>query len=278
MTYFERIVGGEVFVGIWRQMRQFVFKENRWRQLLSLEPIEIYTAETELELDNTKIQLHIRAYLENIVQRRIERAKDLLSLNFLTRQFEAPAYTFHVIIHAQTGYDEISKFFNLHFASRKYEIVENKYSIFLERFKTGADGTKARVELPFYVDARWWFIKRRLHGVAVFKGSLAFNTPPFSIKTRNLNYSLTTNSWLLKIADSWYHSDILHFLSGFLIYNFREEIFHARIHAQEQLNEYQHGNAWINGTVNEMDLDRVTIDPDALRAVFHAKGKLHLVR
>lgn len=278
MTFFERLVGGDTFAGIWRQMRQFVFKENRLKQLFSLEPIEIYTADTAVELDKANVQLHIQAHLENLVQRRIERTKDIFTLNFLTRQFEAPAYSFNVSISAKASYPDISAFFTHHFGNRSYDIAKDRYSIFLEDFRASAEGTKAVMELPFYVDARWWFIRRRLYGTATFRGSLSFNNPPFTIRTRNLEFSLQTSSWLLKLANRRYHRDILEFLSGFVVYNFREEIFHARVHAQELLNEYQHDNRWINGTVNELELDRLTIDPDALRGVFHAKGKLHLVR
>lgn len=278
MTFFERIVGGDIFAGIWRQMRQFVFKENRLKQLFSLEPIEIYTTDTEVEFDKANVQLHIQAHLENIVQRRIERTKDIFTLNFLTRQFEAPAYTFHVAITAKASYPDISAFFTHHFGFQEYPIVKGRYSIFLEDFRASAEGTKAVIELPFCVNARFWFFRRKLFGTATFKGSLTFNNPPFTIRTRNLDYTLQTSSWLLKLVNWRRHREIVDFLSGFVTYNFREEIFHARVHAQELLNEYQHDNRWINGTVNELELDRLTIDPDALRGVFHARGKLHLVR
>ncbi len=277
MTLFERIVGGDIFVEVWRQMRNFLFKQSRLRQLVTLKPIEIYSTETELVLDNMKVLLDIDAYLENIVQRRIDRAKDLLSMNFLEWKKDRLSYTFNVVINAKTGYDDIANFFDHHFANRTYRIVPDKYSIHLEKFITGVEGTKACVELPFYVDARLWFIKKRLSGTASFSASISFNNPQYTIRTRNLNYTLKTKSWLLKIADYWYHHKINHFLTGFLVYNFQEEIFHARVHAQEQLNDFQQENEWVNGTINELELERLTLDPDAVRAVFHAEGKLHLV-
>lgn len=278
MTFFERIVGGDIFSGIWSRMRQFVFRENRWRQLFALEPIEIYTTDTELEFDQARVQLHVQAYVENLVQRRIERSKDIFSLEFLTRPFETPAYTFNVNLTAKASYADVSAFFTHHFGFQSYDIVKDKYRIELEDFRAASEGTKAVVELPFCIHARFLFIRIRRRGTATFRGSLTFNNPQYTIRTRNLSYTLQTNSWLLKIVDWRYRSDILEFLSGFIVYNFREEIFHARVHAQELLNEYQHDNRWINGTVNELDLERLTVDPDALRGVFHARGKLHLVR
>ncbi len=103
MTLFERIVGGDIFVEVWRQMRNFLFKQSRLRQLVTLKPIEIYSTETELVLDNMKVLLDIDAYLENIVQRRIDRAKDLLSMNFLEWKKDRLSYTFNVVINAKTG-------------------------------------------------------------------------------------------------------------------------------------------------------------------------------
>jgi len=207
MTFFERIVGGDIFAGIWSRMRQFVFKENRWRQLFSLEPIEIYTTDTELEFDQAKVQLQVKAFLENLVQRRIVRGKDLFNLEFLTRPFESPAYTFNVHITAKASYADVSAFFTHNFGFQTYEIVNDKYRIELEDFRASSEGTKAVVVLPFYIHARFLFIRFKRHGTATFRGSLTFNNPPYTIRTRNLDYTLQTGSWLLKLVDWRYRRD-----------------------------------------------------------------------
>jgi hypothetical protein len=86
MTIFERVLGGNIFYDFWTQVQHYLFSEKRLVQLLTLKPIEIYKTETELEIDEAKIKLYIKSTLENLVQRRIERTLNMLSLNVLKNQ------------------------------------------------------------------------------------------------------------------------------------------------------------------------------------------------
>jgi hypothetical protein len=93
---------------------------------------------------------------------------------------------------------------------------------------------------------------------------------------RNLSYTVESKSMLLKWIDNFYHKQILDFLNTFLVYDFKEELYIAKLQAQEQLNDFQVERDWIHGNILNIDLERITIDHDALRAVFLANGKLEV--
>ena len=278
MAIFERVLSGNIFFDFWKQVRQYIFSEGRFIQLITLQPIEIYKAETELEIDTAKVKLFIKSNVENLMQRRIERTINLLTLNLSDNFKKSPAYDFDIIIKAQMRYEDVSKFFNHHFANQTYPIEEHKYYLQIEQFHFDNQGTKAVVHMPFSLESKRWFLKRKMNGIAVFKGSINFHQPKYVVKTRNLNYELKTDSLVLKMIDSLYHRQLIEFLAHFLQYNFKEELFHAKIEAQQQINSFQSQTNWLNGNINELDLERITIENEGIHAVFLAEGKLHLIR
>jgi hypothetical protein len=276
MNIFERVIQGSVFGDVWHQVQQYLFNEKRWIQLLSLKPIEIYTTKTDIELDGAKVDLDIKAFIENIVQKRISNARNYLSLGFLSWKTNRQTYNFKVIVKAKTDYKSIGNFFTHHFANKKYDIEENIYAISLKEFIVKNKGTKVQIEVPFTIYAKRWYLKKQYEGKAIFLCSIIFNDPNYSIRTRNLSYTIESKSMLLKWIDKLYHKQILDFLNNFLVYDFKEELYIAKLQAQEQLNDFQVERDWIHGNILNIDLERITIDHDALRAVFLANGKLEV--
>jgi hypothetical protein len=276
MNIFERVIQGSVFGDVWHQVQQYLFNEKRWIQLLSLKPIEIYTTKTDIELDGAKVDLDIKAFIENIVQKRISNARNYLSLGFLSWKTNRQTYNFKVIVKAKTDYKSIGNFFTHHFANKKYDIEENVYAISLKEFIVQNKGTKVQIEIPFTIYAKRWYLKKQYEGKAIFLCSIIFNDPNYSIRTRNLSYTIESKSMLLKWIDNIYHKQILDFLNTFLVYDFKEELYIAKLQAQEQLNDFQVERDWIHGNILNIDLERITIDHDALRAVFLANGKLEV--
>jgi hypothetical protein len=215
MNIFERVIQGSVFGDVWHQVQQYLFNEKRWIQLLSLKPIEIYTTKTDIELDGAKVDLDIKAFIENIVQKRISNARNYLSLGFLSWKTNRQTYNFKVIVKAKTDYKSIGNFFTHHFANKKYDIEENVYAISLKEFIVQNKGTKVQIEIPFTIYAKRWYLKKQYEGKAIFLCSIIFNDPNYSIRTRNLSYTIESKSMLLKWIDKLYHKQILDFLNTF---------------------------------------------------------------
>ncbi|MCB9034291.1 MAG: DUF4403 family protein [Chitinophagales bacterium] len=278
MSIFDRILGDTSYADIWEQLQKYLFTNKRWLQLLTLKPIEIYKQDTTFEIDTAKVDLSIQSYVENIVQKRIENTRRLLSFNIASWSKNTTNYKFNILLKAKANYKEIGNFFNFHFAKQTYDIEPNRYSIYIDSFTISSVGTKAEIVVPFKIHAKWWKFKRTVDGIATLICSLSFNHPRYTIRTRNLNYTLQTESKMLKWIDSNYHQEIVKSLSDFLVYDFREEIQNAKILAQEQINSFQEGNSWISGTVNDLQLERITIDYDALRGFFLAEGNIEVLR
>lgn len=277
MKIFEKLPVDFIFSEFRKRIQGTIFSDKRFIQLITLQPIEIYKAETDITIDTAIVKLDIDSHLENLMQRRIVRTLDWLTLNLANVQNNSLEYSFDVIIKAFSDYKNVSSFFNFHFANQTYEIEPNKYSLHLGEFAFNNDGTKMSVSLPFTFYARWWKFRRVMSGTAHFRGSLNFHQPKYVIKTRNLNYHLETKNPLLRWIDRIYHDRLIEFLHDFLQYNFRAELVYAKQEAQAQINNFQYQNSWISGMLDDLDLERITIEKDGLYGVFLAKGKLNLL-
>lgn len=277
MGIFDRALEGRIFFDFWKQVQNFLFSENRLLQLITLKPIEIYKTETEIEIDTAKIKLNIKSNVENLMQRRIERTYNLLTLNNSQIHKYSPAYNFDITIKAFIAYDQVSNFFNFHFGQQTYTIEKDKYFIDIHSFQFSSLRTKAVVHMPFTLNAKWWKFNRQMQGIAIFNGSINFHQPKYVIKTRNLRYELQTESLILKWIDIYYHDKLVAFLADFLQHNFKEELFSAKTEAQLQINSFESQHSWVKGFVSELDLERITIEPQGIQGVFLAEGKLHLM-
>ncbi len=277
MKILEKLPVDFIFSELRKRIQGTFFSDKRFIQLITLKPIELYKGETEVTIDTALVALKIDSHLENIMQRRIERTLDWLTLNMANNTSNSFEYSFDVIIKAFARYNDVSSYFNFHFAHKKYDIEPDKYILELGEFDFGNEGTKMTVALPFTFYARWWKFRRVLKGIAHFRGSLNFHQPKFVIKTRNLNYTIETKNPLLRWINGFYHDRLISFLQDFLQYNFKAELDIAQKEAQEQIDKIQYQNSWIYGKIEELDLERITIEPDGLHGVFLAKGKLNLL-
>ncbi len=276
MTIFERVLGGNIFYDFWKQAQQYIFSEGRFIQLITLQPIEIYKSEVELEIDTAKVKLFIKSNVESLVQRRIDRAINLLTLNSGNSR-NPSEYDFDVIIKAKMTYEEVSNFFNHHFSKQTYAIEEGKYFITIEELRFSSEATKVVVHMPFMLESKRWFLQKKLYGTLIAKGFISVDETKCIVRTRSLEYELQTKSNILKVVDHMYYEDLINFFSDFLQYNFKEELLHAKTEAQNQINSFQSQTNWVRGQVNHLDLERFTIEEDGVHADFLADGKLSLV-
>ncbi len=278
MAILDRVLGGNIFFDFWKQIQQYIFSEKRLMQLLTFKPIEIYKTITDIELDGVKIKLSIISTVENLMQRRINRTLDLLTINASDKRSPSLEYNFDILIKAQMVYEEVSKFFSNHFANRIYTIKEQRYFLRVDALKFNGADSKAFVSIPFCLFVHWGPFKREICGEALLTGAIHFHHPSDTIRTWNLNYLLYTNSILLRFIDRLYHKALIAYLRDFLQYNFKEELFNAKVEAQLQLNAIQHQSSWLSGNIYSLDLERLSLGSNGVEAIFLAKGKLHIVR
>ena len=276
MAIFGRILNGNFFSGYWNQFRHYLFSEGRLVQLITLKPIDLYKEETEIEIDTALVKLSIDSKLENIVQRRIDRTIHLLTSKLSDSIKDAYSYNFKLNIKAMATDEEISKFFNHHFAQQKIDIEENKYAIIIENIRWETTTSAITLRMNFNLEANRWFLRHSKKGVAVFTGNIQYHQPRFVIKTRKLDYTLETKSKTLKMIDYFYHQQILENVNQYFQYNFQEDLQNAQKEAEEQLNNS--GNNWLKGTLESFELDNISIHQGKLHATFFAKGKLQLIR
>ncbi|HQV76974.1 MAG TPA: DUF4403 family protein [Chitinophagales bacterium] len=273
MSIFERILGESLFVNAWKQVRQYLFAEGRFKQLISLQPIDIFEEESEIDIDGACVKLRISSDVDNIMRRGIQRIIHFLKFNPSEKLED---YGFDIKIDAQMSFKDVNTFFNANFANVNYPIYSNKVDLCIENFEFNNDGINAKAKIPLKLQTHWWFYKRSISVNTFLNATIVYGDPKNIIRTHRLRYEIKTKNFLVKWVENYYHTQILQFLNELLTYNFREELMHVKEHAQAQIDELQSQTNWIKGTIKQVELDNLEIGENGIKALFLAEGKIYL--
>jgi len=295
MAILESVFGNNIFYDFWKQVQQYLFSQNRFVQLITLKPIEIYNKELEIEVDTAKIRLHIQSHLENLMKRGVDRTLSIFIEN-RTSDKKIFQYDFDVVISAYISYEEVSKFFNFHFSNQTFPLDEvpeeddkiydddeneeketNKYNITLGKFDFYNEADQLAANLTFDVDAKWNFIKQKAIGKIKAVADIEYQPENFLIKTKNLEYGLQSKNVILNGIDRYYHAQIIEQLFKLLQYTFEAELLKVKEDAQQQINSLEEQNGWISGTIVDLKLDQIFIKDDGIHARLLANGFVDLI-
>lgn len=273
MSVLEKLVAPEMVMSAFRQMREHLFSK-KMRQLVTGKAIEVYEGESTFEVDTAFIHLHFKAYLENIINKRISKALNFLNMGFSNKPED---YTFQVVINATLDYQNIRNFLNFHFANKKYPLLDDTVTLQLEDFVIREHHGKILADIPFWgrYSNRWLSIEGK--GTVLLQGQVRYRSEKFLVHTEDLDFDIVTHNWIIKYINWRYHHILLDAIKDLLKIEVQEDLFLAKIAAQEQINNYQSQNSWVNGIINNLDLERYAVKNDGIHAIFVADGQLQIL-
>ncbi len=256
-----------------RQMREHLFSK-KMRQLVTGKDIEVYEGESSFEVDTANIRLHFKAYLENIINKRISKALNFFNMGFNTKPED---YTFQVVINATLDYQNIRNFLNYHFSNKKYLLLDDTVTLILEDFIIKEHQGKILADIPFWgrYSNSWLTVEGK--GTMLLQGLVRYRSEKFLVHTEALNFDIITKNWIIKYINWRYHHILLEVLNNLLKIDVKEDLFLAKIEAQEQINNYQSQSSWVSGIINNLDLERYSVKNDGIHAIFVADGQLQLL-
>jgi hypothetical protein len=273
MSVLEKLLTPDIVVEAFKQLRERLFS-NKLRQLVSGKPIEIYEGSTEIEIDTAKIQLQFKSYIENLINKRINRALDFLSFSYSSKSQD---YKFQVSIRALLDFNNIRNFLMFNFSNKDFLLLEDKVSLNIKDFKLEEKSGKIYASVEFTSKYLHKYITINGNATLHASGTIKYDSKKFVVSTQDLDYHLETKNFIIKYIDYKYHKELLQALKGLLTVDIEEELFNAKVAAQELLNDYQSQRKWISGVIHTLDVDRLNIKPEGLRALFIAEGQLQLL-
>ena len=273
MSVLEKLFTPEIATAAFKQLREHL-SSKKVRQLMTGKPIEVHEGESIVEIDTATIHLQYKSYLENLIQRRISKALNFFNLDFNSR---AGDYKFQVVIRAMMHYSDICNFLKFHFANRPYLLMDDTVTLLLDDFSISEKNNNLMVSIPFHgkYERKWVAIHGK--GVIHIEGNIKYISNKYIVEPQNIDYTITTRNMIIKYIDYKYHTILLDNIKSILTVNIEEELFSAKIAAQEQINDIQAQQRWVSGIISSMDLERFSLKSNGIQAVFVADGDLQLL-
>jgi hypothetical protein len=274
MSLIDHFLKEEIIMQAWQQLQRMLSSEGRFRQLISLRPIELYNTSTKFEVDGAIIEIEMESFLENIIQKRIDHAANLLALGKWVLN-ESRAYNFHVVVTARIDYNNAAIYLNNHFAGKDYYFDNNKYHLHIEQIRLREEKHVVIADVDAHGYVKSGFLTKKAKGTMVIHAHPVYINDKSLFSTRDLNYHIRHTDLLTRGISWWWHNDIRTLLQHTLEYPLEEDLFNGRVMAQEEMNRHQkQPTFWVNGMLTSLSLERIYYDQEGLQAVLLARGKL----
>ncbi|MBX7226097.1 MAG: DUF4403 family protein [Chitinophagales bacterium] len=277
MTLYQYI-SEEILKKSWEQLLRSMFSNKKLRQLLSLKPIEIYKSAIQLDFEGSKVDVQIESHVENIIEKRL--SNPFLFFDFSQWMSRTPlSYNFHVHALAKMDFANVANYLTKHFVNIEYALEEGKYKFSIQKIELSHVRNKLQVHLHIQGQAKWWRVTKKAKGILKMEGNLAYNPVKKLVHAIDVDYAIDANDAVIKLIDNKYHHDFKQQLTRFLRLNVREELFNAKIAAQEEINKIQSNpEFFVNGALLDLEIERIYADKEGIKATLKASGKLHLNR
>jgi hypothetical protein len=141
------------------------------------------------------------------------------------------------------------------------------------------EGRKLQLKLDLQGSIKLWEFRIKTKSIITILVDPSYDSKAYLIRMNDLDYQFETANILLKFLDKYYHEDFKKFLIDEIEISIKEDLFTARILAQEEMNKYQNDEKLMfNGFLNDLELERFMVQKKGIEAVFLAQGNIQLNR
>jgi hypothetical protein len=280
MASFNNYISKEVVGRAWQQIQKSLISDDgRLKQLFSLKPIDLYDTSTSLQVSGATVKMEIKSYLENLLKKRVKAESKFWPFSTWGTQ-ESLKYQFNVVVNGKMDYRNMEIWVRNNFKDKLYSFKNGRYHLKLKEVKQiGERDKKLFLELDLIGSVRFWFLRFRLKSLLTIELNPVYDHKKYILRVKDLEYQFQTANLLMKLFDRHYHHEFKKFLEDFIEISIKEDLFTARIMAQEEMNKYQNDEKMIfNGFLNDLELERLSVEQRGIEAVFHAQGTIQMTR
>ncbi len=279
MAAFDKYLSREVIGKAWGQIQKsLVSDDGRLRQLLSLKPINLYDKSTSFEASGAVVKMEIKSYLENLLTKRAKSGIKLWPFGWGTQ--DSLNYKFNVVVNGKMDYPNMEIWVRNNFKGKLFEFRDGRYHLKLREVKRiKSEDKKLVFNLDLLGSVKIWKFRFKTKSILNLAVEPIYDPKNHIIKVKDIDYSFETPNLLLKILDKYYHDAFQEYLEEIIEISIKEDLFSARIQAQDIMNEHQKDVKLIfNGILKDLEMERIEVQQKGIQAVFLAQGSIQLTR
>lgn len=275
MPAFDRLLNSNILGDAWQQILSG-FREGRIGQLISMKPIEVYNTTLPYDLDGAHIEVELKAYVENILQKRFQNAISILTFDFSSLGHDVMNYDCHVSVKVNMDYENMGLYLNQQFANKPFSLFEGKLELTILSFKLNYTDKLVSAEIPLKIKATHKKLKHTGFVTVLAKGKIRYQPALYKISVVDISYVAQTRNVLIKGANLIYYRDVINALEDFLQFNIKDELHHGLQLAQGKIDVYNKETPLVQGEIETLELERIELQEEKATGIFLAEGKIKL--
>lgn len=277
MPAFDKILHSNIIGLVWKKVIQKL-RDGKLMQLMTLKPIQVYDEQMPYELDGAHMEVDIDAHLENLIQKPIQRAFDLLSMDFKSaEENKILSYSIAVDANVKMDYQNMGIYLKNQFANEEFRILEDKIGLTFYDFKLNKKNHQLEIIIPMHINARYGKLNYDGDAEIFARGNIVYEPTNNLVKIIDISYVATSEKFLLRMVNMYYYKDIVTALEEFLQFDIKNELDEGLVLLKKEVNEYNDEITFLSGEVSALRLNYIQLLQDGAHANFHVGGRIRLL-
>ncbi|HUH73432.1 MAG TPA: DUF4403 family protein [Chitinophagales bacterium] len=276
MPALERILTSDIISEIWKSII-YRIKDGKIVQLMTLKPIEVYDETMPYEIDGANLKVDVKAYLENLLQKPIQRAFDFLSMDFKNMDTEFLSYKINVKADVCMDYENLGIYLSHQFSNKQYWILDDRIGLLFSDFKLSRKNNQLEVIVPMRIDAKYKALHYDGHADVFARGNIVYDPASTIIKITDISYVATSDKFILRMVNLIYYNDIIEALEDFMQFDIREELNEGLELLRTEVKKYDEEIKLVSGRVDSLRLNRLELLPEGGKGYLELNGKIKLL-
>ncbi len=276
MPALNKILTSDIISEIWKSIILRI-KDGKIVQLMTLKPIEVYDETMPYEIDGADLKVDVKAYLENLLQKPIQRAFDFLSLDFKNMDKSLFSYNINVKADVCMDYKNLGIYLKKQFADKQYWILDDRIGLLFQDFKLSLKNNQLEVIVPMRIDAKYKALHYDGHADVFARGNIVYDPVSTIIKITNISYVATSEKFILRMVNLMYYNDIIQALEDFMQFNIQPELDEGLERLRKEVKKYDEEIKFVSGKVDILKLNRLELLPEGGKGYLQLKGRIKLL-
>lgn len=277
MPAFNRILHSDIIGLVWKKVFQRL-RDGKLIQLMTLKPIQVYNDKMPYDLDGAHLDVDIDARLENLIQKPIQRAFDILSMDFKSAENNKIfSYSIAVDANVKMDYHNMAIYLKNQFAHHQYWILDDKVGLTFHDFILSKKNNQLEVIIPMHIHARYRRFNYQGEAEVFARGNIVYDPINTLIKIVDISYVATSDKLLLRMANMMYYKDIVNALEEFLQFDIKDELEDGLQLLKKEVEEYNQELTLLSGEVSNLRLNYIELLDEGAHAHFQLDGRVRLL-
>lgn len=276
MPAFDRILHSDIIGLVWKKILLRI-RDGKLMQLMTLKPIQVYKDKMPYDLEGAHLDVDIDAHIENLIQKPIQRAFDILSMDFKSMDKNILSYGISVDVDVKMDYKNMGIYLSKQFADQQFWILDDHIGLTFHDFKLNMKNRQLEVIIPLRIDAQYKKLNYNGEAEIFARGNIVYDPVNTLIKVKDISYVATSDKWILRMANLLYYKEIVNALEEFLQFDIKDELFEGLDLLKKEVENYNRELTLLSGKVSALTLNHVNLSPEGGNANFHVEGRVKLL-